>query len=196
MIQTLLNQLQQQYSQCNIYLYGSHVYKTNGEKSDYDFIIVGNLTSDDSIKTEFGDLHFYSKEDFDQLLAQQEISAIECYFLPEEFKRERFALTWTLNLEHLRSSCSQKSSNSWVKANKKLTVENEPYIAQKSLFHSLRILNFAIEIAVTGKLTNFDSKSLWNEVSSLPLDWELWKSHFKTRYNSLKSEFKKVAPKT
>lgn len=195
MIQNLLNQLQLQYSECNIYLYGSHVYNTNGDQSDYDFIIVGNITSEESIKTEFGDLHFYSKPDFINLLSRQEISALECYFLPNEFKRERFTLEWKLDLGRLRDSCSQKSSNSWVKAKKKLLVENETYIAQKSLFHSLRILNFAIQIATTGKLSNFDSKPLWNEVNSLPLDWEKWASHFKPIYNSLKSEFKKIAPK-
>lgn len=196
MIQNLLDQLQLKYPQCNIYLYGSHVYNTNSEKSDYDFIIVGNTTSEESIKTEFGDLHFYSKPDFMNLLYRQEISALECYFLPEEFKRERFPLEWTLDLGKLRDSCSQKSSNSWVKAKKKLLVENEPYLAQKSLFHSLRIIQFAIQIAATGKLSNFDTRILWNEVVSLPLDWEHWVSHFKSRYNSLKSEFKKNAPKS
>jgi predicted nucleotidyltransferase len=194
MITKLLDQLQNKYPESNIYLYGSHVYGTNGEKSDYDFIVVGNLPTS-SEKPEFGDLHFYSKEDFTRLLQEQEISALECYFLPPEFKRESFPLTWSLNLEQLRASCAQKASNSWVKAKKKLLVEQEPYIAQKSLFHSLRILHFAIELATTETLINFNSLSLWQEVQSLPLDWDQWVDHFKPQYNSLKSQFKKSAPK-
>lgn len=138
---------------------------------------------------------FYSQAEFQTLLLNQEISALECYFLPKELTREVFSLHWELNLEQLRISCSQKASNSWVKAKKKLTVEKEPYIAQKSLFHSLRILAFAIEISQSGELTNFDSNSLWKEVSALPLNWDLWNRTFKPRYNFLKSEFKKNAPK-
>jgi predicted nucleotidyltransferase len=194
MISNLLTQLQNKYPESNIYLYGSHVYQTNNDKSDYDFIIVGEHETN-SVKTELGDLHFYSRSDFNQLLQSHEISALECFFLPQEFKKETFPLSWQLDLDKLRASCSQKASNSWVKAKKKLQVENEPYLAQKSLFHSLRILKFATEIAATGKLSNFESTSLWQEVSSLPLNWNTWSDKFKPQYNSLKSEFKKIAPK-
>lgn len=194
MITKLLHLLSNQYPTENIYLYGSHVYQTNGPKSDYDFIIVGKVATS-SEKTEYGDLHFYSTEDFTQLLKNQEISALECFFLPQKFKVERFTLDYQLNLETLRSSCSQKSSNSWVKAKKKLLVENEPYLAQKSLFHSLRILKFAIELAETGKLSQFDSRLLWAEINLLPMEWDLWVETFKPEYNSLKSKFKKTAPK-
>lgn len=192
----LLNELSKEFPLCNIYTYGSWVYKTNSELSDFDFIITGPNVSTTSEVRDFGDIHFYSVPDFRNKLIEHEISILECLFLSNDLKIEKSSLLeFTLNLSNLRDSCSQKASNSWVKAKKKILIENEPYIAQKSLFHSLRILKFAIQIAQYGKIVDFNQSHLWNEIKSLPLDWELWNQNYKPVYNSLKSEFKRISPK-
>lgn len=189
---TNLTEITKQYPGCNVYSYGSWTYGTQNEKSDLDFIVVGDNVSTESQIHSWGDLHLFSTSDFIQKIKEHEISALECLFLPEKLKQEYFKIEFTLNLEVLRHSISQKSSNSWVKAKKKLEVEKELYIAQKSLFHSLRILTFGIELAQTGKITNYNQSQLWKMVLDCPP--EKWSS-LKPLYNSLKSKFKEVCPK-
>jgi hypothetical protein len=46
------------------------------------------------------------------------------------------------------------SSNSWVKANKKIQFD-EYYTGIKSLYHSLRIPMFATQIVNSGRITDF-----------------------------------------
>ena len=61
----------------NIYRFGSHVYGTNNEKSDEDFIyVVNNYQITDSI-----DKHYYTKKEFQSLLNNHDIRILECYFL-------------------------------------------------------------------------------------------------------------------
>lgn len=185
--------LANEFPKCNIYLYGSQVYQTTTPLSDFDFIVVGDIPTS-SEKRDFGDLHLYDWDDFETLLLAHDISALECLFLNASQKHEVKPLSVTLDLAQLRTNCSTKASNSWVKAKKKVEVENEPYIAQKSLFHSLRILTFAIQLAETGKI-NFIQTNLWNEVNSLPINWGSWNNHFKSRYNALKSHLRTLCPK-
>lgn len=188
----MIKEIIKQYPNCNVYTYGSRVYNTQSDKSDFDFIVVGETILTESKNTSWGDLHLFSKQDFVQKIKEHEISALECLFLPSHLKQEIFQIDFTLNSEILRHSISQKSSNSWVKAKKKLEVEKELYIAQKSLFHSLRILTFGIELAQTGKIFNYNQSQLWKTVIDCPP--EKWSS-LKPLYNSLKSKFKEVCPK-
>lgn len=192
-IQSLFIDLANEFPKCNIYLYGSQVYGTQTELSDYDFIIVGT-PSDFSEKRSFGDITCLTWESFQLKLDEHDISQIECMFLSPSQKYEHQMIKWSLDLTKLRSSCSAKASNSWIKAKKKLEVEDEPYIAQKSLFHSLRILKFAISLAES-KSIDFHQQNLWNEVKSLPLDWETWNKTFKPTYNELKSHLRTLSPK-
>lgn len=189
----ILDSLSQEYPNCNVYLYGSHVYGTQNEKSDMDFIIVGTATEYSFVKENLGDIHCLPWEKFIQKINEMEISILECLFLDPSLKRESKQIQFNIDLPLLRSSCSAKASNSWVKTKKKLEVENEPYIGQKSLFHSLRILTFALSIAKTGKI-DFNQASLWQEVQSIDLNWQALNSHFKPKYNALKSELRKVIP--
>ena len=182
-----------EFPKCNIYLYGSQVYQTQTALSDFDFIIVGTKT-EFSEKRSFGDIHCVPWDTFEQRLAEHEISFLECMFLLPNQKYEYQKINWSLDLALLRTSCSAKASNSWVKAKKKLEVENEPYIAQKSIFHSLRILKFAISLAETNQIDLIQT-NLWNEVQSKPLSWEVWNKDFKPVYNQLKSHLRTVSPK-
>src|SRR5690606_16367271 len=103
-----------------------------------------------------------------------------------------------LNLTQLRRSISAVASNSFVKCKKKLIKgpDYNPYIAKKSLFHSLRILDFGIQIATHGKIMDFSScNHLYRDIMSIESDdWEIFKEKYTPLANSLKSKFKKVAP--
>lgn len=184
-----------------MYNYGSQVYGTINPKSDHDFIIVSKqLLKDNEISyyNKFGDINNYSVEDFTRLIKEHEITALECIFLPKEhIWKEEIKWEFNLYLPDLRKSCSAKASNSWVKAKKKFIVEEDynPYIGQKSAWHSLRIFDFGTQIATIGKIENY---SRMNDLLPQILNCDTWEEideKFRKIHNNKASEFKLVAPK-
>ncbi len=184
----------------NIYQYGSRVYGTIRENSDYDVIIIAdnfnNVECDEG--TVYGTI--YSSSQFQQLINDHEISVLECLFLSgDKIIKKEADFDFNLNLSTLRRSISAKSSNSWVKAKKKLTIEKDfnRDVALKSLFHSMRIIEFGRQIATHGKIIDYSSANhLHSEVFSYDTnDWDFFKNKYQSIYNSMMSDFRKVAPK-
>lgn len=185
----------------NIYRFGSHVYGTNSEHSDEDYIcIVGNKFISDDIN-----IHIYTKTEFQHFLDEHNIQMLECFFLPEKFKlKELVKLTFSLNLNKLRASISTISNGAWVKGKKKLIVQADynKYLGIKSIFHSFRILSFGLQIAKTGKIDNYACVNhIWLDLLELSkkLEYvELWneiETSYKGEFNKLKSEFVLLCPK-
>jgi len=187
----------------SIYPYGSRVYGTQSESSDYDFIIVMNkdvrefaLSSNDNKIN----VHLYSISDFQDQLNNHKISALECFFLPKDkLLKSSNIFKFKLNKNLLRSAISEKASHSWVKAKKKLEVEKDKdiYIAKKSLFHSLRIIDFGIQVAKNGKIIDYSSSNnIWNEIKDDGIDdWNFYKEKYQDVFNSRMTDFRKLAPK-
>jgi len=185
----------------NLYLYGSRVYGTASNDSDWDFIVVckDDITGK-QIKHKLYDITFYQEEDFVEKIEVHEISVLECLFLDESqmwIKNKSYRSYFNLNKSKLRTSISTKASNSWVKAKKKVEVE-ESYdlnTAQKSLFHSLRILSYGLQLAKYGCINNYScSNEVLKKVRTL-YSWEAMNNTFKKDFNRLKTEFKLLAPK-
>lgn len=184
-----------------LYNYGSHVYQTATEKSDTDFIIVlkekNNLLAVNEI-IKHADVNIYEKLEFEKLIEEHEISVLECLFLkPQYIWKESNKWDFNLSLPQLRKACSAKSSNSWVKAKKKLIVDEDYnlYIGQKSAWHAIRILEFGRQIATTGKIDDFTAVNhLYLPILACP-DWLTIDSKFRQVYNSTSTNFKLVAPK-
>lgn len=181
----------------NVYLNGSRVYGTNKKDSDYDFIVVvkENTYGSDHVRDENCDYSIVTKEEWDKQAKENSVDFCECYFLPKKFKIiENYVPEFEFKKENIRSSFSSVASNSWVKCKKKLTVEKDfaPYIGKKSLWHSLRILQFGIQILRDGKITDYSSaNSLYNEIVGCDSnDWEYYKEKYQKTYNALKSEFR------
>lgn len=205
------------YRCCAMFDYGSRVY---GYKTpdDYDLIVV--------IKHDVqrdGPDYFYEQFTFEpynvtvmcetrffELRADHEITVLECLNLPEKhipfmdsiFKDKLAKSTFELNLSTLRSSISKKASNSYVKAKKKLIVEADMDLecSVKSLFHSLRILQFGTQLATTGKIQNFaESNDFYVKIiknyQESHLNWDEIHKTMKPIYNELSSTFKESAPK-
>lgn len=178
-----------------VYKHGSHVYGTNHEFSDDDYIIVVPDWEKDGLFRSFivpEDTHVIPKSVFIEKLKDHDIDALECYF-QDEFQ----IFPFELDLKKLRHSISSTASNSYVKAKKKLIKERDYYIGKKSLWHSLRILNFGIQIAEAGRIYDYGAMNfLYNEiVNNESNDWDYFDKRYKVIYNKLKSKFKKVAPK-
>lgn len=187
----------------NVYPFGSQIYKTNSEESDYDFVVIVNKDVREyslSSPNHKLNIHLYSPNGFIDQLQQHKIVALECFFLPQELLlKNKLQFPFLLNKEKLRSSISEKSSHSWVKAKKKFEVETDRnvYVAKKSLFHSLRIADFGLQIAQHGKIVNYSSSNdLWFDIITDPKeDWDHFDKKFKELLNNKMSEFRKFAPK-
>jgi len=187
----------------NLYMFGSRVYGTNNENSDYDMIgIVENPVISDDINVKY-----FTVTEFQNLVDNHDIQALECLFLHDKFKlketlKEHFV--FNLNKNVLRKSISTVSNGSWVKGKKKLTVmaDYDKELALKSLFHSIRILNFGIQIAVAGHIfdyskvnwllsdlkkmgTQFEYEQLWNKIDE----------KYREFRNNMSTNFKSSCPK-
>lgn len=184
----------------SIFSYGSRVYNNYHEDSDYDFIIVRRQLDYkiDTVRTKDNLINctIYSPQGFQKAIDEHEISVLECLFLrDDQVVLNNKNWEFKLDLNKLRTSISQKSSNSWVKAKKKLA-EDEEYIAQKSLFHSLRMIMFGKQIALHGKIINYEEANfLWDEIQTLELDWKVWQNKYQAYRNQLLTEFRLIAPK-
>lgn len=177
-----------------VFPFGSKVYGTITEQSDDDYIVVVKEQKERhyGIHNDEVNIHVYSDASFQKLLEQHDITALECIFSQET------TYDFQLDLHKLRRSISAVASNSFVKCKKKLMPGKDynPYIGKKSLFHSMRILDFGIQIATFGRIVDFSSSNdLFHEIMDIESDdWEIYKERFTKRANALKSEFKKVAP--
>lgn len=181
-----------------LYQYGSRVYGNYTKDSDYDFIAVVKRKDNIQFSDRVININFVTKETHQQRLDNHEISALETYFCPKEFILfEDMKFKFKLNLSILRNSLSSKSSNSFVKAKKKLTIEKDYdlNIGRKSLWHSFRIIDYGIQICNTGSITNYGSMNyLFLEIMNNYTWKDLFKK-YKKEYNELMSEFRIVTPK-
>ncbi len=184
-----------------VYPLGSFVYGTNDELSDRDYIFVFNEPRvSDNINN-----HYYTVEEFQSLLDNCDIQMLECHFLPPGVViKQRNPWTFTLDKQKLRKSISTISSNSWVKGKKKLIVTGDYDLRAglKSIYHSLRILDYGIQICQHGEIVywdrmNFilkDIKKLSEQYSRVEL-WEKIDNKYRKTFNTLSSTFKTLAPK-
>lgn len=186
------------------YLYGSRVYGTHRPDSDWDYIVVKEDADDGEMSIGNIDYKCMSPNKFQQLLHEHNISALECYFLPEEFVVAPPPLPWNfkLDLKRLRHSISEKSSHSWVKAKKKFTspyewAGDERLRGKKSLYHSMRIIHYGIQIAVTGRIKKYDvlQNQFLDIMTDPSMDWETYEKKWKPMYNNMMTTFRKKAPK-
>lgn len=175
-----------------VYPYGSLVYGCTTENSDDDFIVVVDSKEDlyYSVNSDEGDFTVYSESKFIRRVREHHISAMECIFQDDKDPYQKF---FHVVPELLRREISAVSSNSFVKCKKKLAI-GEDYIGKKSMFHSLRILMFGIQIAKFGKIVDYKEANYLLPIIMSMATWEDIKEYCQPIFNSLKSEFKILAP--
>lgn len=214
----ILNKLNLDYKIVDVQHYGSTVYGTRTEKSDIDIIVVCDSQEDLYVIYQSKDypeladyptdidLHVISVRSFQELLDEHDIMALETYYQMYEDGKELFK--FTLDLDTLRRKISAVVNNSWSKARKKLDIpEEDEYLGLKSLFHSIRILSYGIDIAKDGKIDfknvlingkKISCSNFWHRIRQKYESGWRWKE-FKAEYTSLQnsnaSTFRLLAPK-
>jgi predicted nucleotidyltransferase len=182
----------------NIYLFGSRVYGTNSEDSDWDIIIVGNNSVESiEIKHELYNIHVYTPKKFKEDLDWHTPKNLECIFAPDWAKLKE-DIKFELKIDHskLRHATSHVSSNSWIKAKKKLLVADEYKIGVKSLFHAIRIPMFSEQIATFGCIVDFQCANwIWNRIIEKEWVWEDLHKEFRELHKSVLTDFRKKAGK-
>lgn len=159
-----------------VYVFGSRVYGTSSDKSDWDIIMVANNSVDSTelsgLKRGIYNIHVYTPKKFKEDLDWHRINNLECIFAPDWAKlKEDIKWDFKLDTAKLRHAISHISSNSWVKCKKKLA-QNEYYAGIKSMFHSIRIPMFGLQIANFGKIVDFsEANYIWDDLTfkSIPL---------------------------
>ena len=176
------------------YQYGSRVYGTHTKESDYDFIVIVKSDEDIHYSVHFvnSDFTIYSESLFIKRIQEHKVDALECIF---QNKSDPYRKHFKLDKEKLRREFSSVSSNSYVKCKKKLG-QGDYYIGKKSLFHSIRILGFGIQIALAGRIVNYSAYNYYHGriFSMTTTDWDVYDKIFKPIYNDRKSSFKRLAP--
>lgn len=198
--------------------YGSQVYGTNTQSSDEDYLIVGGYTAKEYCEGN-KNIRIFPLQDFIIFIEMHEPIALECVSILKANNKKhvkvldnKFSViinqyyTNTYNPIKLRKAFSQKASNSFVKAKKKVLCEGEDYyIGMKSLFHSIRLFFFGIQLAKSRYVYNFsEANYIWNDILSHISDFKAITTEeeykeltdkWKKLYNEKHSEFKECTIK-
>ena len=181
----------------NITIFGSRVYGTHSDISDWDIVIVAkNSVEAIEIKSDLYNIHIYTPDKFKQDLDWHMPKNLECIFAPDWAKlKEDIKYNLTLNIPKIRHATSHVSSNSWVKCKKKLQV-NEYGVGVKSLFHSIRIPMFSTQIVNFGQIRDFQCANwVWSKICEKEWNWEDLDKEFREVHNSVLTDFRKVTTK-
>ena len=154
----------------NVYLYGSRVYGTARKESDYDIIMIaGHLLEHEEKRTKIGNIllniHIITPDKFLSDLKMHNIMNLECLFALQLARlQEKIVLPVEINVKKLIKNNLAQSYSSWQGG--KMKIQNYDFHrGLKSIFHSLRMLMFAIQIAEHGKIVNFsEANYLYPEI--------------------------------
>ena len=175
----------------NIYIFGSRIYGTSREGSDYDIIMIAsNLIAEEEKKIKIGDIlfniHIVTPDVFLSHLKMHNIKNLECLFAPDWAKlQEKTILPIDIDLNKLVKNNLAQSYSSWQGGKMKIQ-KYDFYRGFKSIFHSIRMLMFAIQIAEHGKIIDFSAANhLYSEIVDCDeIEW----GYFREKYLPLKIE--------
>jgi len=169
----------------NVYIYGSRVYSTAREGSDYDIILIGsNLLAHEEKRVTINgallNIHIITPDKFLSDLKIHNMMNLECLFAPDWARlQEKQQLPIEINTKKLVKNILAQSYSSWQGGKMKLQ-NYDIYRGQKSIFHALRMLMFANQIAEYGKIVDFsEANSLFEEIMALDeIDWDFYKEKY------------------
>jgi len=165
----------------NVYVYGSRVYGTANEYSDYDVQIVGmSLLARQELKLPKYNIHIHTHDVFKQDLMNHDPHCIECVYAPQNcVLQEKQNFGFILDKNKMIPAYLQKSHDSWNKAKQKF-LERDLLRGRKGIFHSIRILYFGNQLKREGKITDWTQANyLWEEIKdSKEFRWDVFKKAY------------------
>lgn len=193
------------------FVFGSMVYGTSNEYSDYDIVIVTKSVSCEEFvsSTPNGfDIILFPYDKLDKALEGNDIRFIEAlsyrYHSMLRNLHDSDSFENKIDKNALRRNISRVVDNSYSKSKKKLTKEKDydRVASMKSLFHSIRILDYGIQVSKFGYIVNFySSNEYYNEIFHLYENnddiyiLDQINGRFKELLKAMRSEFRKVCPK-
>ena len=179
----------------NVYLFGSRVYGSAGIDSDYDLIVVAN-SMQEAAEIRSGDLniHIHTPDKFRKDLFDFDMHNLECLFAPDfariQMKVPVVDANFKIKPEQLKFKAMSQSYNSFHKAKLKF-LDEDFYTGGKSLYHSLRILMFAIQIlGINRRIYNFgEANDIWKKVQNDILCMENSESEYLRPWEYMKNEW-------
>jgi len=180
----------------NIYVFGSRVYGTYTINSDIDLIVIAcSMAVNQEIHEGIYNIHITTPDAFKEQLDNHDVHCLECIYAPREAQIMAtidYLKDFKLDMGQLKKMLISQSAWAWSKAQRRIEKGNIIGGA-KSLFHSLRILNFGIQIVNSGKITNFrKANHFWDEIRNFDgLEWQdyqdMWKNTKKQLMKQLKN---------
>ena len=156
----------------NAYPIGSHVYGTNTETSDEDYLVVSSVSQgkQDLVSASGINVIVHTLESWIKSLNQDiSILSLECIFLPDQKKiKEDMKVGWIAKPKDIFQVASEKSLKDWKKAKTKFE-QQETLQGKKKIFHSLRLLSFAEQLVLDHKITDYGSANgYWMDLYTDP----------------------------
>lgn len=186
----------------NIYVFGSRVYGTATSDSDYDVIVVAN-SMDEKREIVHKDLniHVHTPDKFIRDLKELDMHNLECIFAPDSAKimeKVNYAdANFKINPDKMKYAAMNQSFNRFHTAKTKI-LDGDFHRGIKSLFHSLRILLFSIQILRDGRINDFsEANRFWSDIKidmqltkDIANEEDMWR-YFKDKYLPQKIELEK-----
>lgn len=157
----------------SVYRVGSRVYGCATETSDSDYCVIRNVGAgrSDLVFRPGINITVHTVDTYQRALNDHSLFALECFYAPPSaVLKQGPVFPFKLNLGLLIDKVRQTSESDWRKATK--LWEDELEASQKKLYHSIRVLMFARQIALHGRITNFsEANEVWSAVRE-SVDWE------------------------
>lgn len=184
-----------------VYLYGSRVYGNAQLHSDWDYVVVREGVEKGDIRQGMVNVKLVSPGHFQRLLDEHRMTALECLFLPPEKTLKAPTTPWRFKLDkaQLFETVSARSDQDWAKAVKRFNSSfdraTELERGKKSLYHSIRLLMFGIQIAKHSSIVDYgEANPIFEEIMTNPsTSWEDYKTEWKPKREKLLEELRSVA---
>ena len=168
----------------NIFVYGSRIYGTHTGESDWDILVVLNDDSsfilNEGINNYFTigilDITVLKLENVKNELRQHNMQRIELLWPPLQNVlplQNDLLQFFVLDRKMLRVAVSTISNKCMGYAKILWLKENDIKKSKKNVFHSIRYVLFGAQIALTGKITNYEAANdyLYQMQKCTLLDW-------------------------
>lgn len=149
----------------NLYLFGSHIYGTSNEKSDYDFYVIFNGSKKrEQHLSDLFDITFIDKETFISNAIDGDINSLEILSgtLIEDFE---INISVKINSYFIQKAIA-KGKHSLMKGSRLIRKDLDDYRGFKSFYHSLRILNHVDSLVRNGSLDIKGIKEIYKKERS------------------------------